>query len=72
MSTLPLLPQCWKIFHYPSRGQGGALKFEGYIYQYKILPGNIFGLILKNKMAATGVFRLSTRNFVGPLEQRGL
>ena len=23
---------------------------------YKILPGNIFGLILKNKMAATGVF----------------
>ena len=34
------------------------LKFAGYIHNHKILPGNIFGLILKNKMAATGVFRL--------------
>ena len=34
------------------------LKFAGYIHSHKILPGNIFGLILKNKMAATGVFRL--------------
>ena len=31
------------------------LKFAGYIHNHKILPGNIFGLILKNKMAATGV-----------------
>ena len=26
------------------------LKFAGYIHNHKILPGNIFGLILKNKM----------------------
>ena len=31
------------------------LKFAGYINNHKMLPGNIFGLILKNKMAATGV-----------------
>ena len=51
---------------------GRLLKFSGYIHNHKILPGNIFGLILKNKMAATGVFRLSARSFVGPLEQREL
>ena len=33
----------------------GDLKFAGYVPHYKILTGNIFGLILKNKMAATGV-----------------
>ena len=31
------------------------LKFAGYVHHYKILTGNIFGLILKNKMAARGV-----------------
>ena len=70
MSTLP--PQC---VGYPSKGQGviGRLfKFSGYIHNHKILPGNIFGLILKNKMATTGVFRLSPKSFVGPLEQREL
>ena len=73
MSTPP--PQCVEISRYPSRGQGiigRLLKFAGYIYNHKILPGNIFGLILKNKMAATGVFQISTRSFVGPLEQRVL
>ena len=57
MSTLP--PQCVEIFsRYPSRAQGiigRLLKFSGYIHNHKILPGNIFGLILKNKMAATGI-----------------
>ena len=32
------------------------LKFPGYINNHKMLSGNIFGLILRNKMAATGVF----------------
>ena len=44
---------CW-----PSRTKGiigRDLKFAGYVHHYKILTGNIFGLILKNKMAATGV-----------------
>ena len=45
-------------FYWPPRAKGikgGDLKFAGYVPHYKILTGNIFGLILKNKMAATGV-----------------
>ena len=47
-----------KDFCWPSRAKGiigRDLKFAGYVRHYKILTGNIFGLILKNKMAATGV-----------------
>ena len=47
-----------KDFCLPPRANGiigGDLKFAGYVPHYKILTGNIFGLILKNKMAATGV-----------------
>ena len=43
----------------PSRAKGiivRDLKFAEYVPHYKILTGNIFGLILKTKMAATGVF----------------
>ena len=46
-----------KDFCWPSRGKGiigRDLKFAGYVPHYKILTGNIFGLILKNKIAATG------------------
>ena len=32
------------------------LKFAVYINNHKMLSGNIFGLILRNKMATTGVF----------------
>ena len=60
--TLPLPPpQCVERFHrYRSNEKNiiaSLLKFTGYIHNHKILPGNIFGLILKNKMAAAGVFR---------------
>ena len=44
---------CW-----PSRAKGiigRDLKFAGYVPYYKIMTGNICGLILKNKMAAMGV-----------------
>ena len=47
-----------KDFCWPPRAKGiivGDLKFAGYVPHYKILTGNILGLILKNKMAATGV-----------------
>ena len=47
-----------KDFWWPSRAKGiigRDLKFAGYVPHYEILTGNIFGLILKNKMAATGV-----------------
>ena len=46
-----------KDFCWSSRGKGiigRDLKFAGYVPHYKILTGNIFGLILKNKMATTG------------------
>ena len=53
--TLPLL-QCVERFHrYRSNKKNiiaSLLKFAGYIRNYKMLPGNIFGLILKNKMAS--------------------
>ena len=35
------------------------LKFAVYINNHKMLSGNIFGLILRNKMAASGVFSQS-------------
>ena len=47
-----------KDFCWPPRAKGiigRDLKFAGYVPHYKILTGKIFGLILKNKMAATGV-----------------
>ena len=47
-----------KDFCWPYRGKGilgRDLKFAGYVPHYKILTGNISGLILKTKMAATGV-----------------
>ena len=72
----PLPPQCVERFHrYRSNEKNiiaSLLKFAGYVHCHKILPVNIFGLILKNKMSAMGVFRLSARTFVGPLEQRVL
>ena len=53
-------PQCIERFHrYRSNEKNiiaSLLKLAGYIHSHKILPGNIFGLILKNKMAATGFF----------------
>ena len=48
-----------KDFCCPGRAQGiigRDLKFPGYVPRYKIFTGNIFGLILKNKMAATDVY----------------
>ena len=37
-----------------------------------MLPGNIFGLILKNKMAARDVYSTLNKDFFGPVEQRVL
>ena len=37
---------------------GRVLKFAGYMHHYESLPGNTFGLILKNKLAAKCVFQL--------------
>ena len=57
MATRDVYSTLSKDFCWPSRGKsiiGRDLKFAGYVPHYKILTGNIFGLILKNKMAATG------------------
>ena len=48
-----------KEFCWPPRVKGiigRDLKFAGYVHHYKILTGSILGLILKNKMATTGIF----------------
>ena len=72
------LRQCVERFHhyhsYKKNIIASLLKFAGYLHNHKIWGRNIFGLILKNKMATTGVFffLLSARTFVGPLEQRVL
>ena len=55
--TLPP-PQCVERFHCYSSNEkniASLLKFAEYIHNHKVLPGNIFGLIFKNKMAAMGV-----------------
>ena len=41
-------------------------------HRYKIFSGNIYGLILINKMAAMSVFRLSARSFVTPSRAKGI
>ena len=48
------------------------LKFIGYIHNHKILHGDIFGLILKNKMAATGVFSTFSKDFCWPSRAKGI
>ena len=58
MAAMGLFSTFSKDFWWPSRAKGiigRDLKFAGYVPHYKILTGNFFGLILKNKMAATGV-----------------
>ena len=58
MAAMGIFSTFSKDFCGPSRAKGiigRDLKFAGYVPHYKILTGNIFGLILKNKMAAMGV-----------------
>ena len=46
------------------------LKFAVYINNHKMLSGNIFGLILRNKMAATGVMKSAYISLI--IDPRGL
>ena len=46
---------------------GRHLKFAGYIHNHKILPGNVFGLILKNKIANMGVSFQSWKGLISTL-----
>ena len=69
-------PQCVERFHrYRSNKKNfiaSLLKFAGYIHNHKILSGNIFGLILKNKMAAMGVFSTFSKDFCWPSRAKGI
>ena len=72
----PPPPQCVERFHcYRSNEKNiiaSLLRFAGYIHNHKILPGNIFGLILKNKMAATGVFSTFSKDFWRPSRAKSI
>ena len=46
-----------------------ASKFAGYIHHWKNLPVNLFLLILKNKMAATGVNKMAAVDFFSTLSK---
>ena len=69
-------PQCVERFHrYCSNEKNiiaSLVKFAGYIHNHKMLPGNIFGLILKNKMAATGIFSTFSKDFWWPSRANGI
>ena len=69
-------PQCVERFHcYRSNEKNiiaSLLKFAEYIHNHKILPGNIFRLILKNKMAATGIFSTFSKDFCRPSRAKGI
>ena len=69
-------PQCVERFHRYHSNEKNVIaslrKFTGYIHNFKILPGNIFGVILKNKMAATGVFFTFSKEFCWPSIPKGI
>ena len=58
MAAMGVFSTFIKEFCWPFRAKGiigRDIKFAGYVHHYKILTGNIFGLILINLIAATGV-----------------
>ena len=67
-------PQCVEIFLLTLKREKVlyvVFQFARFIH-YKILPMNIFALILKNKMATTDIFQLSARSFVTPSRTKGI
>ena len=69
------LPQCVERFHCyccNEKNIASLLKFAGYIHNHKILHGNIFGLILKNKMATRDVYSNLSKHFCWPSRAKGI
>ena len=68
--------QCVERFHrYRSNEKNiiaSLLKFAGYIHNHNILPGNIFSLILKNKMAARDLYSTLIKDFCWPSRAQGI
>ena len=78
ITPTPLLPpQCVERFHHYCSNKkktiiASLLKFAGYIHNHKILPGNIFGLILKNKLAARDIYLILSKDFWWPPRAKGI
>ena len=73
--VMPPLQCVYRFHRYCSNEKNviaSLLKFAGYIDNHKILPRNIFGLILENKMAATGVFFSFSQDFCWPSRTEGI
>ena len=72
--VMPPLQCVERLHRYRSNKKQASLhKFAGYIHNHKIFPGNVFGLILKNKMATTGVFFSTfSKNFCRPSRAKGI
>ena len=51
---------------------GRLLKFAGYIHNHKILPGIIFGLILKKKDSRHRHFSTFSKEFCLPSRGKGI
>ena len=72
----PSPPQCVERFHryrsYEKNIIARHLSFAGYIHNHKILPGNIFVLILKNKMAVTSISSTFSKEFCWPSRTKGI
>ena len=70
------LPQCVERFHcYRSNDKNiiaSLLKFAGYIHNHKVLLGNIFGLILNNKMAARDICSTLSKDFCWSSRAKGI
>ena len=62
---MPPSPQCVEKFH---RYHSVNIVTT---HNHKILPGNIFGLILRNKMAATGIFSTFSKEYCWPSRAKG-
>ena len=73
--TLPP-PQCVERFHrYRSNEKNiiaRLLKFAGYIHSHKILPGNIFGLILQKQDGRHRRFSTLNEDFWWPSRAKGI
>ena len=73
-TALPL--QCVERFHrYRSNKKNiiaSLLKIAGFIHNHKVLPGNIFGRILKYKMATRDVYSTLSKDFCWPSRAKGI
>ena len=75
-SLYPLDSRCVERFHHYRSNEkniiASLLKFAGYINNHKMLHGNIFGFILKNKMAVRDVYSTLNKDFCWSSRAKGI